>query len=139
VESLAQLVAHLRGEISIPSYILQVNPLEVVERVDAGIDMAHIKGQEHAKRALEVAAAGGHNLLMSGPPGGGKTLLARSLPTILPQMSADEALEVTKIYSVSGLLPTDVPLIAQRPFRSPHYTISNVGLVGGAAGPNQAR
>ncbi|MFA4835289.1 MAG: YifB family Mg chelatase-like AAA ATPase [Dehalococcoidia bacterium] len=135
VESLEQLVAHLRGEISIPNYVMKGNPLEEVERVYAGIDMAHIKGQQHAKRALEVAAAGGHNLFMSGPPGGGKTLLARSIPSILPQMSADEALEVTKIYSVSGLLPSDVPLIVQRPFRAPHYTISNIGLVGGGRSP----
>ena len=135
VESLAQLVAHLGGNISIPDYVLDKNPMEVAQRIDMGIDMAHIKGQEHAKRALEVAAAGGHNLVMSGPPGGGKTLLAKSLPSILPQMSADEALEVTKIYSVSGLIPPDTPLIAQRPFRAPHYTISNVGLVGGGRWP----
>jgi len=87
------------------------------------------------KRALEVAAAGGHNLIMRGPPGSGKTLLARSLPSILPRMDIQEALEVTKIYSVSGLLPQDTPLIRQRPFRSPHYTISHAGLVGGGRWP----
>lgn len=135
VESLAQLLAHLRGDVLITPYVMTDNPLEQSERAVAGIDMAHIKGQEHAKRALEIAAAGGHNLLMSGPPGGGKTLLARSLPSILPLMSFEEALEVTKIYSVSGILPTDTPLIAERPFRSPHYTISNVGLVGGGRSP----
>ena len=100
-----------------------------------GLDLAQIKGQEHAKRALEVAAAGGHNLVMSGPPGSGKTLLARSFATILPKMTSQEALEVTKIYSVRGLLPSDTPLISQRPFRSPHYTISHAGLVGGGRWP----
>ena len=95
------------------------------------MDLAHIKGQDHAKRALEVAAAGFHNLLFSGPPGSGKTLLARCLPSILPRMVPQEALEVTKIYSVHGALQSDNPLMMQRPFRSPHYTISNAGLVGG--------
>ena len=95
------------------------------------MDLAHIKGQDHAKRALEVAAAGFHNLLFSGPPGSGKTLLARCLPSILPRMAPQEALEVTKIYSVNGSLQTENPLMLQRPFRSPHYTISNAGLVGG--------
>ncbi len=135
VESLTQLVAHMRGEISIPEYVLEENPFEAVGTGDGAIDMAHIKGQEHAKRALEVAAAGGHNMIMSGPPGSGKTLLARSLPSILPQITADEALEVTKIYSVSGLLPSDTPLITHRPFRSPHYTVSYAGLVGGGRSP----
>ena len=135
VESLTQLVDHLRGETQIPDYILEEDPFEVAERVDVGIDMAHIKGQEHAKRALEVAAAGGHNVIMSGPPGSGKTLLARSLPTILPRMTNNEALEATKIYSVSGLLPSDTSVIAQRPFRAPHYTVSHVGLVGGGRWP----
>ena len=100
-----------------------------------GVDMADIRGQEHAKRALEVAAAGGHNMLMSGPPGSGKTLLARSLPSILPPLTPEEALDVTKIYSVSGLLPSTSPLIRERPFRAPHHTISNAGLVGGGRLP----
>jgi len=87
------------------------------------------------KRALEVAAAGGHNVIMHGTPGSGKTLLARALPSILPPMTGEEALEVTKIYSVSGLLPTDTPMIRQRPFRAPHHTISHAGLVGGGHWP----
>lgn len=135
VETLARLVGHLRGDTLIPAYVLEEDPFELADRRDGGIDMAHIKGQEHAKRALEVAAAGGHNIIMSGPPGSGKTLLARSLPTILPQMTPGEALEATKIYSVSGLLPSDTPLIAHRPFRAPHYTVSHVGLVGGGRWP----
>lgn len=135
VESLAQLVAHLRGSISIADYVLEDDPLTDTARTDMGIDMSHIKGQEHARRAVEVAAAGGHNLIMTGPPGGGKTLLARSMTSILPGMTLDEALETTKIYSVSGLLPADTPLIAQRPFRAPHYTVSNIGLVGGGRWP----
>ncbi len=135
VESLTQLVAYLRGGASIADYVMEDDPLKAAERRETGIDMAHIKGQEHAKRAMEVAAAGGHNLIMSGPPGGGKTLLARSLPSILPEMTPDESLETTKIYSVSGLLPRDTPLISQRPFRSPHYTVSHIGLVGGGHWP----
>ncbi len=135
VNSLAELRSHLSGEATIPDYHPE-SSLEAVSEVGwSAMDLAYIKGQEHVKRALEVAAAGGHNLLMSGPPGSGKTLLARSLPTILPKMTTGEALEVTKIYSVSGLLPSDTPLLTQRPFRSPHYTISHAGLVGGGRLP----
>ena len=94
-----------------------------------------IWGQEHVKRALEVAAAGGHDVLMAGTPGSGKTLLARSLPSILPRMTPTEALDVTRIYSVAGMLPSDVPLIRHRPFRAPHHTISHAGLVGGGQWP----
>jgi magnesium chelatase family protein len=132
--SLAQLVSHLRGEISIPQYQPDKDWRDVTTDF-SHVDLAHIKGQEHAKRAIEIAATGGHNILMSGPPGSGKTMLARSLPSIMPAMTLAEALEVTKIYSVSGLLSQDTPLINQRPFRSPHYTISHAGLVGGGRWP----
>jgi magnesium chelatase family protein len=134
IASLVQLVSYLRGEIPAPSV---TSASAIAENVPlmSYTDLADIKGQEHVKRALEVAAAGGHNVIMCGPPGSGKTLLARALPSILPPMTSEEALEVTKIYSVSGLLPADTPMIRQRPFRSPHYTISNAGLVGGGHWP----
>ena len=99
-------------------------------------DFAEVRGQEHVKRALEVAAAGQHNVLMIGPPGAGKTLLARSLPSILPNLTLEEALEVTRIYSVNDMLPSDSPLIRHRPFRAPHHTISHAGLVGGGRWPH---
>ncbi len=105
------------------------------EEVAYATDFADIMGQEHVKRAMEVAAAGGHNALLSGPPGTGKTLIAKALPGILPRLSVDEALEVTAIYSVAGELPGGTPLIRRRPFRAPHHTISYAGLVGGGAWP----
>ncbi|HSW57527.1 MAG TPA: YifB family Mg chelatase-like AAA ATPase [Dehalococcoidales bacterium] len=132
-ESLAALVAYLKGDIEAPA--LKIEPLRKPVSIAAEIDMAEIKGQEHVKRAMEVAASGGHNIVMIGPPGSGKTLLARALPGILPELNSQEALNVTKIYSVAGLLPPDTPLIRKRPFRSPHHTISNAGLVGGGHWP----
>ena len=99
-------------------------------------DFKEIKGQEVAKRALEVAASGGHNALLSGSPGGGKTLLARALPGILPDLMLEEALEVTRIYSVADMLPPETPMIRARPFRAPHHTISHAGLVGGGKIPH---
>lgn len=133
-ESLSQLAAHLRGEILIPEYYGDRTwQQEIRESYD--VDLAYVKGQEHAKRALEIAAAGRHNILMTGPPGSGKTMLARCLPSVLPPLTMEEAIEVTKIYSVSGLLPKDTPIIVERPFRSPHYTISHAGLVGGGQWP----
>jgi len=132
--SLSQLTSYLRGEIPTPEYKPDKIP-DCAPPPSIITDLADIKGQEHVKRALEVAAAGGHNMIMCGPPGSGKTLLARALSSILPPMTTDEALEITKIYSVSGLLPSDTPMVRQRPFRSPHYTISNAGLVGGGHWP----
>jgi len=134
VENLSQLAAHLQGLREIPPFTPETDPASLSAPPYAA-DFAEIKGQEHVKRALEVAAAGGHNVLMTGPPGSGKTLLARSIPSILPAMPVEEALEVTKIYSVAGMLPPDTPLIRHRPFRAPHHTISHPGLVGGGHWP----
>lgn len=133
-ESLAQLVAHLQGGAEIPEYLSKAD-WEQEFRPSYAFDLVYIKGQEHAKRALEIAASGRHNILMCGPPGSGKTMLARSLPSILPLLTMEEAIEVTKIYSVSGLLPQDTPIVVERPYRSPHYTISHAGLVGGGQWP----
>ncbi len=132
VKKLKQLVDHLMGVHSIEKFVY--NPLEDAEQIyKYEMDMSLIKGQESAKRALEIAASGAHNILMSGPPGSGKTLLARTLPSILPPLTTLEALEVTKIYSVSGLLQQNV--IRQRPFRTPHHTASGAALVGGGRIP----
>lgn len=134
VNTFQELILHLRGE-------KMITPVPETEAVQFSLpetyemDMCYIKGQEFVKRALEIAAAGAHNILLSGPPGSGKTLLARSLPSILPPMTEDEAIEVTKIYSVAGLLPADRPLITERPFRSPHHSASSVALVGGGKFP----
>ncbi len=134
VKNLFDLVKHLRQENKItpfPSPQLD----ELFKKESVSIDMAHIKGQEQAKRALEIAAAGGHNVLLNGPPGSGKTLLAKTMPSILPRLTLKEALEITKIFSISGILPKNVPLITQRPFRSPHHSASAVSLVGGGSYP----
>lgn len=134
VTSLVELVGHLTGLRPITPCTVNLEQ-EFDSDLTYAADFADIMGQEHIKRAMEVAAAGGHNVLMTGPPGAGKTLIAKSLPSIMPRMSVDESLEVTKIYSVAGLLPADTPLIRHRPFRAPHHTISYAGLVGGGAWP----
>ncbi len=114
--------------------------VDLAEAFDApeegGTDFIDVRGQEAAKRAIEVAVAGGHNILMMGPPGTGKSMLARCIPSILPPMSLDESLELTKIHSIAGLLPPDVPLLRTRAFRSPHHTVSDVGLIGGGTHPS---
>jgi len=136
VNTLSELIGHLRGDISLKEFISDENTYDEIQDNCSYVDLAEVKGQEHVKRALEVAAAGGHNMLMVGPPGSGKTMLSRSLLSILPRMTLGESLEVTKIYSIAGLLPSDIPLMRQRPFRSPHYTISHAGLVGGGHWPH---
>lgn len=130
-DSLRTLVGHLRTGAPLPP----IAPPAPAAEAAPGVDLSDVRGQDHARRALEIAAAGGHNLAFTGPPGGGKTLLARCLPSILPPLSLDESLEVTAVYSVAGLLPADVPLVRDRPFRAPHHTISNAGLIGGGSWP----
>lgn len=133
VETLNQLWQHLNDENQIAPF--QPGDVTAPDFDMPYTDFSEIKGQEHIKRALEVAAAGGHNVLMTGSPGAGKTLLARAMTSILPSMSLDESLEVTRIYSISDQLPAETPLIRQRPFRAPHHTISHAGLVGGGRVP----
>lgn len=133
VDSLKETLEYLEGKKIISPLKVEID--NVIEEPVYPIDLGYVKGQEYAKRALEIAAAGGHNLFLQGPPGTGKTLLAKAIPAILPKLSFEESLEVTKIYSIAGLLPKDKPLINQRPFRSPHHTASEVALIGGGNPP----
>ncbi|HEY5118674.1 MAG TPA: YifB family Mg chelatase-like AAA ATPase, partial [Anaerolineales bacterium] len=139
VEHITALVRHLTGESPLePAKALSLSDEEAPGEENGRTiytALEEIRGQEHAKRALEVAAAGGHNVLLIGPPGAGKTLLARALPSILPRLSLEEALDITRVYSVADQLPPDVPLIRHRPFRAPHHTISHAGLAGGGNWP----
>lgn len=134
LNNLKELILHLSGE-SLLAPIVSGGVLDKTKEYSDQLDFAFIKGQNQAKRALEIVAAGGHNILMNGPPGSGKTLLARTLPSILPQMTIDEMLEITKIHSVAGILSENEALVSIRPFRAPHHTSSAVSIVGGGTYP----
>lgn len=135
VQTLTEVVALMNDPQTMLPAIFDVSAFEALDDPLYEADFSDVKGQEAAKRALEVSAAGGHNLLMVGPPGSGKTMLARRMPSILPPLNIEEALEVTKLYSVCGLLSSDQALITRRAFRSPHHTISTAGLTGGGSYP----
>lgn len=134
VASLKEASDYLAGKTKIDPHKVDLRAI-FKDELEYGVDFADVKGQGHVKRALEIAAAGGHNLLMVGPPGSGKTMLARRIPTILPPLSLDEALEITKLFSVTGLLGGKGALITKRPFRSPHHTTSDIGIIGGGRIP----
>ena len=135
VEHLNELVQFFSDESSMEPVVVNTREEFSYAQSDFDIDFLDVKGQENIKRALEIAAAGGHNAILIGPPGAGKTMLAKRLPTILPPLSLFEALETTKIHSVAGKLPENATLISKRPYRSPHHTISDVALVGGGGNP----
>ena len=130
-----QVIAHLNGTQPLEPKVINTRAEFYAQQTNFAFDFSDVKGQEHVKRALEIAAAGGHNVIMVGPPGSGKSMLAKRIPSILPPLSLQESLETTQIHSVAGKLGSSSSLIAQRPFRSPHHTISQVALVGGGANP----
>lgn len=136
VENLADAAAFLDGTLKLIPTFVETRDEFAANEGNYEVDFSDVRGQENIKRALEISAAGGHNVILIGPPGAGKTMLARRLPTILPPLDLREALETTKIHSVAGVLPAGSALVTQRPFRSPHHTISDVALVGGGSNPN---
>lgn len=136
--NLKQVIEYLSGVSTIDSYKANWSDI-AMEKQQYNIDFSEVKGQENAKRGLEIAAAGGHNCLLIGSPGTGKTMLAQRLITILPDLSYDESLEITKIYSVAGILDEKQPIITKRPFRSPHHSISSTALIGGGRIPKPRR
>ena len=135
LDNLLQLLRFFRGAVEIEP-VKKVSLNSLLRTSDAEFDFSEIIGQEHVKRATEIAAAGSHNIFMKGTPGSGKTMLARALPGILPRLTEDEALEVTKIYSITGNLPPGQAIVTTRPFRSPHHTTSRIGLIGGGSNPS---